>query len=196
MYGVDHVVWVQVATMSFLGLAARWIQYVEHKLARVSWYEFGLMIRERFGNDQHEALLRQLIKIHQVSSVVDYVEQFSQLVGQLNANQPHVDPLYYTTKFVDGLKDDVHSVVLVQCPRDLDTSYVLAHLQEEVRDGSQTRNIKPSYRGFNKYTSLVLDVGANNKPSSQPNTTPPQVPAKSYNTEDKLATLYAYQKAK
>lgn len=194
MYEVDPAVWVRVATMSFVGLATRWIQYVEHKLALVSWHEFGLMIQERCGKDQHESLLRQLLHIHQVSSVVDYVEQFSQLVDQLNAYQPHVDSLYYTTKFIDGLKDDVHFVVLVQCPRDLDTAYVFAQLQEEVRDGSKTRDIKPSYRGFNKYTSLAPDVGANNKPSSRPklDTTPPHVPAKSYNTEDKLATLYAY----
>jgi hypothetical protein len=58
MYGVDPAVWIQVSTMSFSGPAARWIQSVEHKLHRVSWSEFGFMVMEWFGKDQHEILLR------------------------------------------------------------------------------------------------------------------------------------------
>lgn len=42
--------------------------------------------------------------------------------------------MYYTTKFVDDLKDGVKSIVLVQRPRDVDTAYVLAQLQEEAGD--------------------------------------------------------------
>jgi hypothetical protein len=86
------------------------------------------MVMERFGKDQHEILLRQLLHIRQTSSVIDYVDQFSQLVDQLNAYQPNADFLYYTTKFIDGLRDDVCSAVLMQRPRDLDTAYVLAQL--------------------------------------------------------------------
>jgi hypothetical protein len=33
-------------------------------------------------------------------------------VDQLNAYQLNVDPLYYATKFVDGLKDDVKWLVI------------------------------------------------------------------------------------
>jgi hypothetical protein len=38
------------------------------------------------------------------------------------------DPLYYTLRFIDGLPDDIKSVVLVQRPADLDTACVLAAL--------------------------------------------------------------------
>lgn len=72
---------------------------------------------EWFGKDQHETLLRKLMHIRKHSTICDCVE---------NAYQPHADPLYYTTKFVDDLKDGVKSFVLVQRPRDLDTAYVLA----------------------------------------------------------------------
>jgi hypothetical protein len=103
------------------------------------------MVMERFGKDQHEILLRQLLHIRQTSSVIDYVDQFSQLVDQLNAYQPNADFLYYTTKFIDGLRDDVRSAVLMQRPRDLDTAYVLAQLQEEVREANKrvTTRLRP-----------------------------------------------------
>lgn len=41
------------------------------------------------------------------------------------------DPLYYTLKFVDGLKDDIKAVVMLQRSSDFDTAVVLAQLQEE-----------------------------------------------------------------
>jgi hypothetical protein len=51
MYFVPHSVWVRVATMHFDGVAARWLQSVHHR----SW------IHDRFGRDQHESLIRQLL---------------------------------------------------------------------------------------------------------------------------------------
>jgi hypothetical protein len=41
MYGVDPIVWTQVATMHFLGSTARWLQSIEHKLPSLTWSEFG-----------------------------------------------------------------------------------------------------------------------------------------------------------
>jgi hypothetical protein len=35
---------------------------------------------------------------------------------------------YYTTRFEDGLRDDIKSIILVQRPLDLDTAYTLALL--------------------------------------------------------------------
>lgn len=40
------------------------------------------------------------------------------------------DPLYYTMRFIDGLRADIKSVILVQRPGDLDTACSLALLQE------------------------------------------------------------------
>jgi hypothetical protein len=53
------------------------------------------------------------------------------LVDQLVAYEHSSDHRYYTTRFVDRLKDDIKSVVLVQQPVDLDIAYTLALLQEE-----------------------------------------------------------------
>jgi hypothetical protein len=184
--------------MSFTGPAARWLQSIEHSLHQVTWHEFGLLIRERFGKNQHETFLRQLLHIRQYSSVSDYIEQFAQLVDQLKAYQPHADPLYYITKFVDGLRDDVCSIVLVQRPRNLDTAYVLAQLQEEVREGTRQREGKFTPRTFSKPaasgTNLTHDSKATH--SLKLDHAPAAIPSRQAQSEDKLATLYAYRKAK
>jgi hypothetical protein len=56
------------------------------------------------------------------------VDQFCELVDQLKAYSKDTNLLYYTTSFIDGLKDDIKSVILVQRPPDLDIACYLAQL--------------------------------------------------------------------
>lgn len=61
MYLVDPNVWIKVARMHFSGSAACLLQPVEYHLSRLSWQEFVHMVMDRFGKDQHEVLVRQLL---------------------------------------------------------------------------------------------------------------------------------------
>jgi hypothetical protein len=116
----------------------------------------------------------------------------------LNAYQPNADFLYYTTKFIDGLRDDVHSTVLMQRPRDLDIAYVLAQLQEEVREVNKSRNYMPSFKGFSKCPSSITSAGTDScvPVPSKLEVSVPQVLTKSRSTDDKLATIYTYRRDK
>jgi hypothetical protein len=132
MYGVDPNVWVHVTTMHFEGPVAQWLKSINHHVRSASWKELCSWIHDRFNHDQHESLIRQLFHIKQVGTIQEYIDKFSYLVHQLVAYEHSSDFWYYTTRFVDGLKDDVKAVVLVQRPTDLDTAYTNVLLQEEV----------------------------------------------------------------
>jgi hypothetical protein len=80
----------------------------------------------RFAHDKHELLLRRLFQICQNGLVNEYIDQFMALVDDLKAYVKHPDPLYYTQCFIDGLRDEIKFVVLVQRPSTLDTACVLA----------------------------------------------------------------------
>lgn len=153
MYEVDYVVWVRVATMQFSGAAARWLQSVEYQLDHMSWEHFCALITKRFAKNQHQMLLRQLFHIRQSSSMSVYIDEFSQLVDQLNAYQRMSDPLYYTMKFVDGLRDDIKAVVMLQRPKDFDTAAVLAQLQEEAGEMVKKHDYRKASTGFLSSTS-------------------------------------------
>jgi hypothetical protein len=131
MYGVDPEVWVHVATVHFEGPTAWWLQSINHHVHDTSWKELCSWIHDRFGRYQHESLIRQLFHIKQIGTVQEYINKFSELVDQLVSYEHSSDFRYYTTHFVDGLKDDVKSVVLVQRPTDLDTAYTLSLLQDK-----------------------------------------------------------------
>jgi hypothetical protein len=92
------------------------------------------LLVERYGKDQYQSLLRQLFRIRQTSSVSEHVERFSTLVDRLAAYGTITDPLYFTTRFVDGLRADIRAVILIQRPLDLDSACSLALLQEEVME--------------------------------------------------------------
>ncbi|WVZ81560.1 hypothetical protein U9M48_028917 [Paspalum notatum var. saurae] len=132
LYGVDSHMWVKVASLHFSASAARWLQSVEQRVRHCSWAEFRTMIMDRFGRDQHELLLRQLFNIRQTGTVAEYIDQFAGLIDQLIAYGHQNDPLYYATRFVDGLADDIKPAVLLQRASTWDTACVLAQLQEEV----------------------------------------------------------------
>lgn len=116
IYHVDPSMWVKVSVMQFSGAAARWFQAVEKRLAHDSWPDLCKLVLKRFGQ-----------------------EQFSGLVDQLLAYESSTDSLYYATRFVDGLREDIRAVVLIQRPGDLDTACTLALLQEEVAEPARRR---------------------------------------------------------
>jgi hypothetical protein len=125
MYSVHPAIWVRVATHHFTHAAIRWLQSMETEIQNISWDAFAALIHERFSRDQHELLLRQLFRITHTTTVSDYIEKFTDLYEQLKAYNPHPDKLYFTTHFIDGLREDIRSVVLVARPQDLDSACTL-----------------------------------------------------------------------
>jgi hypothetical protein len=132
MYFVEPSLWISVSEMHFDGAASLWYQSIEDQVTEYSWPEFCALLLERFDRDQHEYLIRQLFHVHQTTTVAEYLSRFTQLADQLKAYNPKHDQLYFTMRFIDGLRPDIKSVVLLQRPKTLDTAATLALLQEEV----------------------------------------------------------------
>ncbi|XP_066323372.1 uncharacterized protein [Miscanthus floridulus] len=167
MYSVDPSVWIQCSRMQFLGPAKRWIQSVTGKLKTMTWSKFCQALHSRFDHDQHEYLLRKMNRIRQTSSVQDYVDRFSELVDQLTAYDSSTNALHYITRFLDGLHLDICTVILVQRPDSLDTTYTLALLQEEATESSWKREFKSWHQkaGYSLPPRQdSLQVGAVDKP--------------------------------
>jgi hypothetical protein len=64
------------------------------------------------------------------------VEQFASLIDELAAYESRTDLLYYTMCFIDGLRDDIKLVIMVQRPSDLDTACALALVHEKALESS------------------------------------------------------------
>ena len=53
--------------------AARWLQSVERRVATMEWQDFCSLLLDRFGRDEHDVLIRQLLHIRQTSTVAEYI---------------------------------------------------------------------------------------------------------------------------
>lgn len=133
----------------------------------------------------------------------EYINNFFELVDSLAAYDSGMDSLYFTTRFVDGLKDDIKASILVQRPSDLDTACVLAKLQEEVIEQSKPKEIKKpdswsAPRVFSRGPQPLPLPPRSDRPGSSAMAQDRRgVDAARYKpTNDKLAALRAYRRAK
>jgi hypothetical protein len=69
----------------------------------------------RFVRDCHQTLIRQFYGIYQTSST-EYAESFKILINHLVTCSDVVHPLYFLTRFIEGLRGDIQVVVVVQRP--------------------------------------------------------------------------------
>ena len=118
--------------------------------------------------------------------MTDYVERFAELYDQLSAYEDVPDSLYYTTRFIDGLKPGVRMSVALQKPQDLDTAYDIALLHEELSD---TNSSPFQFKKTMIAASTVQRdlVAADRRPTEN---------GKGISSEDKWGTLRTYRKSK
>jgi hypothetical protein len=191
--------------MQFTSAARRWFQSVERELMKQDWPNFCRIIRERFCRYQHELFIRQMFHIRQTTTVQDYVDRFIDLIEQLLAYTPNPDHLSYTTRFIDGLRDDIRAIILVQRPPDLDTACTLALLQEEAIEPGQRHEVRRTYGfSFTKHQAvkgalpLPPPLAHRGAPVGDDKKLPEERrgPLKSSNLDDKMQTLRNYRKAR
>jgi hypothetical protein len=157
------------------------------------------MLLDHFGRDHHEALIRQLFHIRQSGSVAAYVEQFFELVDQLAMYDLEANPLYYAMRFVDGLKEDIKSIVMIQHPTSFDSACALALVQEEAVESSRKKDYRKSdsssYKGaYHSSAPSMLLSSKFDKGSVVEKGGSDLV--KLDTTEDKLWALKQYRRAK
>ncbi len=130
----------------------------------------------------------------------EYIEKFSTLVDQLSAYESVTDPLYFTTRFADGLREDVRAVVMLQQPPDLDTACSLALLQEVSEPLKRKEFRRVDSNPWNKpppKNPLPLPLPpATDKSTPGITTEDRRLGATFRSTEDKMATLRAYRRAR
>ncbi|CAD6273351.1 unnamed protein product [Miscanthus lutarioriparius] len=121
--------------------------------------------------------------------------------SELKAYNPNPDKLYFTTRFVDGLREDIRSVVMVARPQNLDTAYTLTLLQEEALDQGIHKEFKCSEASPFARTATIKGALPLPLPPRRPQVVldlvaEKRVPNKSTSIDDKLSTLRIYRRAR
>lgn len=109
--------------------------------------------------------------------------------------------MYYTTRFIDGLREDIRAIVIVHRPSNLDSACSLALLQEEVADSARRRDVRRSEGSWLPKPQPRGPLPLPAPPRANKTTTPFPVEAKPQvdshkNPGDKFAALKAYRRAR
>lgn len=139
--------------------------------------------------------------MRQGGSVGEYVERFDSIMHQLLAYERTAPPIYFVTKFMEGLREDIRSMVMMQRPQDLDTACSLAMLQEEALGEMKPNNLRRNDSGL-YVKSPPRSPTTPTSPSLSSRTSPTQSPndkrlSESPKTrDDRVSALKAYRKSK
>jgi hypothetical protein len=113
----------------------------------MDWDHLCELVFAKYDKDQYQKQLRQLEQLKQTGSVTDYHAQFEKLAHGVLLYNPSYDHVYFVTRFLAGLKEEIRAPIALHRPRDVDTASALALLQEEEINAVKTKHMG---RGFNK----------------------------------------------
>lgn len=140
-------------------------------------------------------MIRKLFHIRQTSTVQEYVDRFCELVDLLVTYGHNTDPLYYTMKFIDGLRDDIKSVILVQRPGDLDTACALALLQEEA-ESARRHSVRGDPTIYARSQLKPSSANSSRWEKPLPAALPATPPAATSSMDAKVDSLRTYRRAR
>jgi hypothetical protein len=119
-------------------------------------------------------------------------------VDQLTAYDHVTDPVYYAMRFVDGLRDDIRSVVALHRPSSFDAAATLALLQDDVGVNDRSRR-KMDYHSAARQTPRgPLPLPPPPRIDKQPVPVLPDEKklCEGKSSEERMAALRSYRKAK
>jgi hypothetical protein len=159
---------------------------MEDQLSQLTWEQLCDNLSRQFDRGQYQMLYRQMFKLQQTGSVVEYIEKFNSLKHHMLAYKSDIDPTFFVTRFIEGLVKDIRAVVMIQRPQDLDTAVSLALLQEEIDEDISKLSPKQGARQFSRQSFSPTFI--------QPTSTTPEV--KPAHTQAKVSALKALRKAR
>jgi len=120
VYNVSDALKPCFAALNFDKVAATWLQTHEVKGRVSSWEELHTAVCARFDKDQYQLHLRQLDMLKQTTSVDDYYAKFEQLAHGILLYNHAYDDVYFVTRFLGGLKEEIRAPIPFHQPQTLD----------------------------------------------------------------------------
>jgi hypothetical protein len=186
VFSVPESLHTRYATLNFSGRAALWLEMIEVSGRIEEWATLCHLVFQWWDRDQHHTFMRQILALQQTGSVAEYIEKFEDLRHQVLLHDPSPSSVFFVAHFLDGLRDDIRSVLSIHHPQDMETICALVLMQEEEVEGSKR---KPVFK--EDHQSTRFSWKASDKPKEHRKTE--DIDQKS---DDKLTSLLAYRRAK
>jgi hypothetical protein len=110
------------------------------------------MVEEEFGSDDFRAAMNDLLELKQTRTVEEYTTQFEALQFDITMHNPYYDDMFFTQKYVMGLKEEIRGTVESRMPSTVLKASILARVQQKVLERNKTKYTRPAaqIRPFNQ----------------------------------------------
>uniref|UniRef100_A0A0A9AN26 Retrotransposon gag domain-containing protein n=1 Tax=Arundo donax TaxID=35708 RepID=A0A0A9AN26_ARUDO len=164
--------WVPLATLHCIDKADHWWRSLRLHPAEITWYKFGSLITSRFSSVSMYELVENFHLLKQQTSVVNYIEQFEELMATMIQQHPYLDEEYFFMSFVAGLKDGIKHYLKPHKPTTLAEAYWKA---KDLEKGILAKkSLMPQSAPTNKPPYMFPTVAKPQTPHMLP--APPAVP--------------------
>jgi hypothetical protein len=109
------------------------------KVGLGDWDTFVRAVEEKFGAYDYRKTVQDLLSLRQEGSIEDYTKKFEAIQFQVSMFNTCFDDMFFTSHYVNGLRDDIKNLVQPQLPDSMDRASILAQLQQHVLERTKTR---------------------------------------------------------
>lgn len=94
--------------------------------------DIALAVEQKFGKDNYRKAVTDLLELRQTGSVEAYYTAFQALQFQVCMYNSEYGEVFFTSQFVNGLKEEIRYSIQGQVPDDVDRAYFLAKIQQRI----------------------------------------------------------------
>jgi hypothetical protein len=139
IYNIPDCMWATTASLHMDDNLAKWLQVYKLKVGLEDWNIFVRAVEKIFGAYDYRKVVQDLLALRREGTVEDYIKEFEAIQFHLSMFNTGFDDLFFTSHFVNGLKDEIRGVVQAQLPDSVDRASVLARIQQQIEDKSKFR---------------------------------------------------------
>jgi hypothetical protein len=106
--------------------AANWFQVYKHSAGVHSWEHFVISVSREFEENTHRVKTKELLHLKQSGSVLEYKQQFDQLVYHIRLYDHNISETMLVSQFLLGLREDLRTSVEMHLPKIVSQAATLA----------------------------------------------------------------------
>jgi hypothetical protein len=130
IFNIPETMWTTDASLHMEDNAAKWLQLYKLKHDVGNWPAFVAVVEQKFGVYDYHSSIQDLLQVKQDDSVEEYTKAFQAIQFQVAMFNPGFDEMFFTTHFVNGLREEIRSVVQTHLPDSVDKAALLAKIQQ------------------------------------------------------------------
>jgi hypothetical protein len=154
IFNIPMCMWTTAASLHMEDNAAKWLQVYKLQHGLGDWQVFVDAVQHKFGAYDYHKAIQDLLSVKQEGSVEDYTQEFQAIQFQVSMFNVGFDELFFTSHFINGLKEDIKLLVQPQLPNSVNKATLLARIPQQALERHKA---KPSKWGSSKTASAKSD---------------------------------------